>query len=256
MRVHLMRAWRHTLGSLLVKQKVRAMSSGLKVCEGSAIMEMGPTPESQAGGDEEAVFYNKVQVLNRDLSIQVIRLYSEMREREKQERYKSKVARYEELVRQQASGQLSAQTNVKPPYEPQRGIRILDALAATGLRSVRYLKEIPLASHVTINDLEEVATTQARANCEKNNVDMSKVAINTGDAIDFMYAHRKPLDNFDVIDLDPYGTVSPFLDSAVQAVADGGLMCVTCTDMAVLCGSFPEKCYACLLYTSPSPRDS
>jgi len=44
--------------------------------------------------------------------------------------------------------------------------------------------------------------------------------------------------------LDPYGTAAPFLDSAVQAVSDGGLLCVTCTDMAVLSGNFPEKCFS------------
>ena len=44
-----------------------------------------------------------------------------------------------------------------------------------------------------------------------------------------MYEHREPAKRFDVIDLDPYGTACPFLDSAVQAVADGGLLCVTCT---------------------------
>ena len=37
---------------------------------------------------------------------------------------------------------------------------------------------------------------------------------------------------------------APFLDSAVQAVAgDGGLLCITATDMAVLCGNSPETCY-------------
>ena len=36
----------------------------------------------------------------------------------------------------------------------------------------------------------------------------------------------------------------PFLDAAVQAVADGGLLCVTCTDMPVLAGNYPETCYA------------
>jgi len=47
-----------------------------------------------------------------------------------------------------------------------------------------------------------------------------------------------------VIDLDPYGAPSIFLDSAVQAVSDGGLLCVTCTDMAVLCGNNPEACFS------------
>jgi tRNA G26 N,N-dimethylase Trm1 len=36
-----------------------------------------------------------------------------------------------------------------------------------------------------------------------------------------------------VIDLDPYGSAAPFVDGAVQAVKSGGLICVTCTDMAV-----------------------
>ena len=34
------------------------------------------------------------------------------------------------------------------------------------------------------------------------------------------------------MDLDPYGTPAQFLDSAVQAVAEGGLLMVTATDMA------------------------
>merc|ERR1719203_2379846 len=51
-------------------------------------------------------------------------------------------------------------------------------------------------------------------------------------------------DAYDVIDLDPYGTASPFLDAAVQAVADGGLLCITSTDMPVLGGNHPETCFA------------
>ena len=52
-----------------------------------------------------------------------------------------------------------------------------------------------------------------------------------------MYLRRQPLDyRFSVIDLDPYGSPTPFLDAAVQSTKDGGLMCITCTDMAVLCG--------------------
>lgn len=50
--------------------------------------------------------------------------------------------------------------------------------------------------------------------------------------------------HLDVIDLDPYGSASPFLDGAVQAVADGGLLCITCTDMSVFCGNYPEVCFA------------
>ena len=37
-----------------------------------------------------------------------------------------------------------------------------------------------------------------------------------------MYEHKDPLKQFTVIDLDPYGSPSVFLDSAVQAVSEGG----------------------------------
>lgn len=55
---------------------------------------------------------------------------------------------------------------------------------------------------------------------------------------------------YDAIDLDPYGTPAHLLDSAVQAVAEGGILMVTATDMAVLCGNSGEVrdcCGFCVL---------
>lgn len=49
---------------------------------------------------------------------------------------------------------------------------------------------------------------------------------------------------FHAIDLDPYGSASAFLNTAVQAVDDRGLFMVTCTDMACLCGNTPEASLA------------
>ena len=37
---------------------------------------------------------------------------------------------------------------------------------------------------------------------------------------------------YDAVDLDPYGTPCQFLDGAVQAVSEGGLLLITATDMA------------------------
>jgi tRNA G26 N,N-dimethylase Trm1 len=39
-----------------------------------------------------------------------------------------------------------------------------------------------------------------------------------------MYGHRRAETRFHVIDLDPYGSPTPFLDAAVQSVADGGIV--------------------------------
>lgn len=48
---------------------------------------------------------------------------------------------------------------------------------------------------------------------------------------------------FDVVDLDPYGTAVPFLESALSCLAHNGLLCVTFTDMAVLCARKPHVCF-------------
>ena len=69
---------------------------------------------------------------------------------------------------------------------------------------------------------------------------MDKVVCSAKDVRMLMMQHEKM---FDAVDLDPYGTPSTLLDGAVQAVADGGLLCVTATDMAVLCGNNGEVCW-------------
>lgn len=123
------------------------------------------------------------------------------------------------------------------------GIRILDALAATALRSIRYAKEIPGVKEVVVNDLDGAAIQAARRNIDFNQIDMCKIRVEQGDAVCAMHA-SKSKERFDVIDLDPYGSAAPFMDAAVQSVGEGGLLCITCTDMGVLSGGHPETCYA------------
>lgn len=124
------------------------------------------------------------------------------------------------------------------------GIRILDALAATALRSIRYAKEIPGVKQVVVNDLDEAAVQAAQRNVDFNQVDPSRIRVQQGNAISAMHSSNVVNERFDVIDLDPYGSAAPFLDAAVQSVEEGGLLCVTCTDMGVLSGGHPETCYA------------
>lgn len=58
-----------------------------------------------------------------------------------------------------------------------------------------------------------------------------------------MHGMRKDKRYFDVVDLDPYGTAIPFLESALSCIANNGLLCVTFTDMAVLCARKPHVCF-------------
>jgi len=161
------------------------------------------------------VFYNPVQEFNRDLSTAVIQAHA---------------AQHLDVVDLEAGDVC------------EEGITVLEALAASGLRSIRFAKEIQGLKSVIANDWSKQATESIRRNVDHNKVDKI-VTPHNGDASLLMYQHRQPKSRFNVIDLDPYGSPTPFLDSAVQAVTDGGLLCVTATDMAVLCGNSPETCY-------------
>ncbi|PVI07348.1 N2,N2-dimethylguanosine tRNA methyltransferase [Periconia macrospinosa] len=120
---------------------------------------------------------------------------------------------------------------------------ILDALSATGLRALRYAQEIPFATMVTANDMSEKATASIALNVKHNKCE-DKITAHTGNAIAYMYSFVDKK-GFDVIDLDPYGTAAPFIDSAIQAIEDEGLLCVTCTDSAIFAShGYLEKTYS------------
>ena len=113
------------------------------------------------------------------------------------------------------------------------GVRILEALSATGLRSIRYAKEIKGVKEIVANDLSKRAVASIERNINANKVS-DLVTASHSDATMIMYNNRQKENRFDVVDLDPYGSPTPFLDGAVQSVAEGGLLCVTATDLAVL----------------------
>lgn len=176
-------------------------SFGISVKEGLAQIFL---PESNA------VFFNPVQEFNRDLTILAVQTFVE---------------------RSCAKGR---------PVD-HSGLRILDALSASGLRAVRYSKEIQGALTVTAVDSSKSALQQIQLNVELNEV-TSKVECVLSDSINYM---SKMKSSFDVIDLDPYGTATPFLESAFNSIKDGGLLCITCTDAAVWASTgYAEKCFA------------
>ena len=132
----------------------------------------------------------------------------------------------------------------KPPLKP---IRILEGMAASGLRAIRYARELDDVGCVVANDLDPTAVASIARNVEFNakhseaaEAAVAKVVPSAGDVRMLMMTHEKM---FDAVDIDPYGTPSTLLDGAVQTVADGGLLLVTATDMAVLCGNNGEVCW-------------
>lgn len=50
-------------------------------------------------------------------------------------------------------------------------LRILEALSATGLRSIRYAKEVPHVTQVVANDISEKAVESIKKNVKFNQVE-------------------------------------------------------------------------------------
>ncbi|KAF2661162.1 TRM-domain-containing protein [Lophiostoma macrostomum CBS 122681] len=139
------------------------------------------------------------------------------------------------------NGAESHPSQEQPKWKPH--FTILDALSATGLRALRYAQEIPSSTAITANDLSQKATESIALNVKHNKLE-DKITTNTGNAIAHMYSFVDKK-GYDVIDLDPYGTACPFLDAAIQAVNDEGLLCVTCTDSAIFAShGYLEKTYS------------
>ncbi|KAH8233941.1 hypothetical protein KR032_004170, partial [Drosophila birchii] len=199
--------------------------------------------EIVSGGN---VFYNPVQEFNRDLSIAVLNVYYR---RLLKERSEKALKKQRKKVKENEPEEKEPETGV--PEDPpahvagtryEDGLRILEALAATGLRSIRYAQEIAGVRQIVANDLSRQAVASINTNVRHNKVE-ELIEASHADAMTVMYLSTSPEKRFDAVDLDPYGCPNRFLDGAMQCLVDGGLLLVTATDMAVLAGNAPEACY-------------
>ncbi|URE49389.1 tRNA methyltransferase [Musa troglodytarum] len=221
------------------------------------------------------VFFNKAQVYNRDMSIAVMRTYI-AKCKEEHDAYLSKKGRLENKVPEEINSgsvaknnsitqdaEANGDTDVQPDQyldetesisegfkrmpswkgsQELKAPRVLEALAASGLRALRYAREVDGIGQVIALDNDKASIEACKRNIKFNgSVACSKVEAHLADARVYMLTHQK---EFDVVDLDPYGSPSVFLDSAVQSVADGGILMCTATDMAVLCGNNGEVCHS------------
>ena len=148
------------------------------------------------------VFYNPVMELNRDISVLALQAYQRTANRE---------------------------------------ISICEPLASSGVRGVRYAKEIHGVSKVLLNDMNTRAVKMAKHNVQLNKLD-DRVSVKHKDANCLLSCHGALRKRFDVIDVDPFGTPVPYLDSALRALRNDGLLALTATDLAPLCGVHVKAC--------------
>ena len=148
------------------------------------------------------VFYNPVMELNRDLAVLALQAHQKLLGRE---------------------------------------VSVCEPLTGCGLRGVRFAVEVKGVRRVFLNDLKPEAAELAGFNAELNGV-AERVEVANEDANLFLSRHAAPRKRFDYVDVDPFGPPVPYLDSAIRSLRNGGLLALTATDMAPLCGVHPRAC--------------
>ncbi|RZD35648.1 MAG: hypothetical protein CXT75_07560 [Methanobacteriota archaeon] len=109
---------------------------------------------------------------------------------------------------------------------------VLDGLAASGIRGIRLILEAGL--NVEFCDTSTLATNTIAENLKLNGIEST--------------IYNKPVEEllqekkYDCIDIDPFGTPAPFLEAALKGLNDNGILGVSATDTAVLCGAKPSIC--------------
>lgn len=177
----------------------------------------GPDGIAEVEGEGlQEVFYNKVQVFNRDLSILMIQTFVDERKDEWAARLDSQ--REKEKRRAAAKAAQTAVTAAAPAApeaastpapasspapaadseaagaaEPFPGIQILEALSATGLRSIRYFREISDVRSIIVNDMDAEAVKSIEHNILLNGLTTQQLQPSHSDAITLMQKFRPPV---------------------------------------------------------------
>jgi tRNA (guanine26-N2/guanine27-N2)-dimethyltransferase len=157
---------------------------------------------SEYAPSKAPVFYNPVMELNRDLGVIAVQAFQRLVNRE---------------------------------------ITVCEPLTACGIRGVRYASEIKGIREVVINDISDRAFQLARHNTVMNGLS-DRIRLENQEANLLLSSYGAPRKRFDVVDVDPFGSPAHFIDSSVRALRDGGLLALTATDLAPLCGVYPKAC--------------
>ncbi len=134
----------------------------------------------------------------------------------------------------------------------QEGQRILDGLAATGARGLRLANECGVRAEFVLNDRDLRAAVLMKQNAELNS--LGHVTIHCRDLRSLLADEQ-----FDYIDIDPFGTPVEFIDAALQSCRNRGVIAITATDTAPLYGAYPRTClrrYGALSAKSPFAHET
>lgn len=151
---------------------------------------------------EAPVFYNPVMKTNRDTAVLMFRAY---------------------------------QSKTDHP------VSVCEPMTGSGVRGIRLLLEAHSIDHIVLGDLNPSALRLARENAHLNQLS-DKINLRELDASLLLSLHSYPRGRFDYVDIDPYGSPTPFLDASIMATKNHGIIALTATDMAPLCGVNKRAC--------------
>jgi len=143
-----------------------------------------------------------------------------------------------------------SETFYNPEMEHQRNVtvaslrmfkakEILDPLAATGVRGIRILKEVPGVNKVVFNDANPKAVKLIEKNLKLNKIKKTRYEIHKKDANSLFLWKGK----FDFVDVDPFGSPIRYLRNVGYALRKDSILGVTATDSGALAGKFTRACF-------------
>ncbi|MDQ3948333.1 MAG: tRNA (guanine-N1)-methyltransferase, partial [Thermoproteota archaeon] len=116
-----------------------------------------------------------------------------------------------------------------------------DSFAGIGARALRVAVEVPEVEQVYCNDINSVAIEAAKEAAGLNSV-TGRCYFSIEEVCKFLLKGDKEGNRYSIVDLDPFGTPSRHVDCVLRSVLDSGLVSITATDTAVLCGVYPKVC--------------
>jgi tRNA (guanine26-N2/guanine27-N2)-dimethyltransferase len=119
------------------------------------------------------------------------------------------------------------------------GTTFCDSMAGVGARGLRVAREVSRVERVVMVDFNGDALKLARRGAAVNRV-KRKCEFADSETSSYLFSRYGSEQRFDFVDVDPFGSPVRQLQGALCATSEGGVLSVTATDTAVLCGVYPK----------------
>ena len=123
--------------------------------------------------------------------------------------------------------------------EATGGATFCDSMAGVGARGLRVAKEVGGIEKVVMVDFNSEALRVAKRGAALNRV-ARKCGFANSETTSYLFSRYSRDEKFDYVDVDPFGTPVRQLQAGLNATSNRGILSVTATDTAVLCGVYPR----------------